>query len=127
MQSNPGRLLSTPSELLLILMIHLSEELLYRGVVVTLAAGWTIDRLYEAGADDFFTIAGGVTLATPQVRARVVLFWGGVGGYLCVSCAHCNRLGALLALACRTSHQGRRGRRLRQAGPGSSVWIAIFV
>ena len=42
--------------------------MLYRAIVLTWAAGWTIDRLYEAGADDTVNLLG-LHLATPQAGA----------------------------------------------------------
>lgn len=42
--------------------------MLYRAIVLTWAAGWTIDRLYEAGADETVTLLG-QQLATPQAGA----------------------------------------------------------
>ena len=43
-------------------------QMLYRAIVLTWAAGWTIDRLYEAGADDTLNLLG-LQLATPQAGA----------------------------------------------------------
>lgn len=65
---NVGRLLPYPFELVLVLTWHLAEEMLYRGIVLTWAAGWTIDRLYEAGADETVNLLG-TQLATPQAGA----------------------------------------------------------
>jgi hypothetical protein len=42
--------------------------MLYRAIVLTWAAGWTIDRLYEGGADDTVNLLG-LQLATPQAGA----------------------------------------------------------
>jgi hypothetical protein len=42
--------------------------MLYRAVILTWAAGWTIDRLYEAGADETVSLLG-LQLATPQAGA----------------------------------------------------------
>lgn len=42
--------------------------MLYRAVILTWAAGWTIDRLYEAGADETVSMLG-MQLATPQAGA----------------------------------------------------------
>lgn len=42
--------------------------MLYRAVVLTWAVGWTIDRLYEAGADETVDLLGS-QLATPQAGA----------------------------------------------------------
>eukprot|EP00887_Chlorella_sp_A99_P001452 scaffold8.g1452.t1 len=66
--NNAGRFLSWPAELVLLLGVHLSEEMLYRAVLLTLATGWTIDRLYEAGVDDVVSVAG-LALAPPQAGA----------------------------------------------------------
>ncbi|KAI7843775.1 hypothetical protein COHA_002673 [Chlorella ohadii] len=65
---NPGRLLAFPLEMVLVLTWHLAEEMLYRGVILTWAVGWTIDRLYEAGADETVSLLG-TQLATPQAGA----------------------------------------------------------
>lgn len=42
--------------------------MLYRAVILTYAVGWTIDRLYEAGADESVSLLG-YQLATPQAGA----------------------------------------------------------
>lgn len=65
---NVGRVLPYPLELVLLFTWHLAEEMLYRAVVLTWAVGWTIDRLYEAGADEMVDLAG-MQLATPQAGA----------------------------------------------------------
>ena len=67
--NNVGRLLSPPSEFFLLLMVHISEEMLYRGVLLVLVVRWTTDRLYEAGADDVVRLAGGLEVTTPQLGA----------------------------------------------------------
>ncbi|KAI3436879.1 hypothetical protein D9Q98_006287 [Chlorella vulgaris] len=66
--NNVGRLLWPPLELLLLLTWHLAEEMLYRAIILTWAAGWTIDRLYEAGAEESINLLG-LQLATPQAGA----------------------------------------------------------
>lgn len=43
-------------------------QMLYRAIVLTWAVGWTIDRLYEAGADETVGLLGW-QLATPQAGA----------------------------------------------------------
>jgi hypothetical protein len=79
---NLGRMLSFPSEILLVFVIHLAEEMLYRAVLLTFAVGWTLDRMYEAGADEyinFVTLGGGgvglgggmFSLSTPQAAALI--------------------------------------------------------
>ncbi|KAL4457963.1 hypothetical protein ABPG75_012828 [Micractinium tetrahymenae] len=65
---NVGRVLPYPLELVLLFTWHLAEEMLYRAVVLTWAVGWTIDRLYEAGADETVHLLG-MQLATPQAGA----------------------------------------------------------
>lgn len=65
---NVGRVLPYPLELVLLFVWHLAEEMLYRAVVLTWAVGWTIDRLYEAGADETVDLLGS-QLATPQAGA----------------------------------------------------------
>lgn len=42
--------------------------MLWRAIVLTWATGWTIDRLYEAGADETVNLLG-LQLATPQAGA----------------------------------------------------------
>lgn len=74
---NLGRMLSFPSEILLVSVIHLAEEMLYRAVLLTFAVGWTLDRMYEAGADEYInivTLGGGggmFSLSTPQAAALI--------------------------------------------------------
>ncbi|PSC67454.1 Qa-SYP3 Sed5p Syntaxin 5-type isoform A [Micractinium conductrix] len=65
---NVGRLLPYTLEVLLLLSWHLAEEMLWRAIVLTCAVGWTIDRLYEAGADETVNMLG-LQLATPQAGA----------------------------------------------------------
>jgi hypothetical protein len=62
---NVGRALSPPLEAALLLLVHSAEEMLYRGLLLTAAAAWATDRLYEAGAEDvLLTLPGGGELAT---------------------------------------------------------------
>ena len=70
--NNGGRFLSWPLEGALLLTLHFAEEMLYRAVALTWAVGWTIDRLYEAGADETVGL-GAYSLATPQVGAALAL------------------------------------------------------
>lgn len=65
---NVGRILPVPLEVVLLLTWHLAEEMLYRGIVLTWSVGWTIDRLYEAGADEAVGLLSW-QLATPQAGA----------------------------------------------------------
>lgn len=62
--SNLGRHISPPMEFLLLLVTHLTEEMLFRAVALTFMVGWTLDRLYEAGAEDSV-----YSVATPQLAA----------------------------------------------------------
>jgi hypothetical protein len=62
---NVGRALSPPLEAALLLLVHSAEEMLYRGLLLTAAATWATDRLYEAGAEDvLLMLPGGGELAT---------------------------------------------------------------
>ena len=47
--------------------------MLYRAVVLTWAVGWTIDRLYEAGADETVSLLG-------MQLGSVTIVIDGVGG-----------------------------------------------
>ena len=68
--NNPGNYLSLPSEGLLLLLVHMSEEMLYRGVLLALSAQWLTDRLYEAGIDENIRLAFvDLELAVPQLGA----------------------------------------------------------
>jgi len=74
--SNIGRSLSPPSEALLLFLVHVSEEMLYRGVILVLAVRWCTDNLYYAGVEESVVLTGtGLELAPPQVGAIL----GGVG------------------------------------------------
>jgi len=74
--SNVGRSLSPPSEALLLFLVHVSEEMLYRGVILVLAVRWCTDNLYYAGVEESVVLPGtGLELAPPQLGAIL----GGVG------------------------------------------------
>jgi hypothetical protein len=47
------------SEALLLFLVHLSEEMLYRGFGLSFAVKWTTDRLYEATGEDALQIFNG--------------------------------------------------------------------
>ena len=67
--SNIGRSLSVPSEAALLLLVHVSEEMLYRGVLLVAFIKWCTDNLYLAGVfDETLNLGGGVELALPQVK-----------------------------------------------------------
>ena len=70
--NNGARFLGWPLEGALLLTLHFAEEMLYRAVALTWAVGWTIDRLYEAGADETVGL-GAASLATPQLGAALAL------------------------------------------------------
>lgn len=73
--NNLGRALSPPSEALLLTLVHVSEEMLYRGLLLALVVRWCTDNLYYAGMDDVTMLPGGLILAPPQLGALL----GGVG------------------------------------------------
>ncbi|KAH7618830.1 hypothetical protein NADE_005679 [Nannochloris sp. 'desiccata'] len=74
--SNIGRSLSPPSEALLLFLVHVSEEMLYRGVILVLAVRWCTDNLYYAGVEESVVLPGtGLELAPPQLGAIL----GGIG------------------------------------------------
>jgi hypothetical protein len=73
--SNIGRSLSPPSEALLLFLVHVSEEMLYRGVILVLAVRWCTDNLYYAGVEESLVLPGGLELAPPQLGAIL----GGIG------------------------------------------------
>lgn len=73
--NNLGRALSPPSEALLLTLVHVSEEMLYRGLILALVVRWFTDNLYYAGMDDVSMFPGGLILAPPQLGALL----GGVG------------------------------------------------
>ena len=80
--SNIGRSLSPPSEALLLFLVHVSEEMLYRGVILVLAVRWCTDNLYYAGVEESVVLPGGMELAVPQlgaILAGVGLTVGAVG------------------------------------------------
>lgn len=57
--NNAGQLLHPASEALLLFLVHLSEEMLYRGFGLSFAVKWTTDRLYEATGEDALQIFNG--------------------------------------------------------------------
>lgn len=68
--NNPGNYLSLASEGILLLLVHTSEEMLYRGVILTLSVQWLTDRLYEAGVEESMRLGFlDIELAVPQIGA----------------------------------------------------------
>ncbi|PSC70918.1 U1 snRNA associated [Micractinium conductrix] len=65
--------LAFPLRLAHLLAWHLAREMLCRGVALTWATGWTIDRLYEAGAGETvqLPVLLGLQLGTPQAGAAL--------------------------------------------------------
>ena len=72
--NNLGRALSPPSEAALLTLVHVSEEMLYRGLILTLVVRWFTDNLYYAGLEEALMLPGGLAVAPPQLGA----FLGGV-------------------------------------------------
>lgn len=68
---NPGQALSPPSEALLLTLVHISEEMLYRGVILCAVVRWVTENLYYAGVDESVTVVGGLQLAPPQLGAVI--------------------------------------------------------
>ena len=68
--NNAGQLLSPPAEAFLLLLVHFSEEMLYRGFGLAFAVKWTTDRLYEAIGEDVVTF-GAVQVPIPTLGATV--------------------------------------------------------
>ena len=68
--NNAGQLLSPASEAFLLLLVHFSEEMLYRGFGLAFAVKWTTDRLYEAIGDDVVSL-GASQLPIPTLGATV--------------------------------------------------------
>lgn len=74
--NNAGQLLSPTAEALLLLLVHVSEEMLYRGFALTFAVKWTTDRFYEAFGEDAIMIGNSVEVPTSlcaAITASVVL------------------------------------------------------
>lgn len=69
--NNAGQLLQPASEALLLVLVHFSEEMLYRGFGLTFAVKWTTDRLYEATGEDFVDVFGRYTVPIPTLAAAV--------------------------------------------------------
>lgn len=69
--NNAGQVLNPFSEGLLLLLVHLSEEMLYRGIALTFVVKWTTDRLYEAVGEDTISIANRFTINTDDAGAVV--------------------------------------------------------
>lgn len=69
--NNAGQLLQPASEALLLVLVHFSEEMLYRGFGLTFAVKWTTDRLYEATGEDFVDLFGRYTVPIPTLGAAV--------------------------------------------------------
>lgn len=63
---NPGLDFSPPIEALVILLNHLTNEMLLRAVVLKGLSGWVTDRLYEAGAEDTLSLAGDAPMSIPD-------------------------------------------------------------
>lgn len=68
--NNAGQLLSPLSEAFLLLLVHFSEEMLYRGFGLAFAVKWTTDRLYEAIGDDAIMV-GAAQVPIPTLGATV--------------------------------------------------------
>jgi hypothetical protein len=68
--NNAGQLLSPPAEAFLLLLVHFSEEMLYRGFGLAFAVKWTTDRLYEAIGEDVVTL-GAAQVPIPTLGATV--------------------------------------------------------
>ena len=60
--NNAGQLLSPAAEGLLLVLVHVSEEMLYRGVALTFAVQWTTDRLYEAFGEGSISLFNSIEL-----------------------------------------------------------------
>lgn len=67
--NNRGRALNPYSELFLLILVHVSEEMLYRGLLLSLVIRWVTENLYYAGVEENVALFGGLTLALPQVGA----------------------------------------------------------
>lgn len=67
--NNRGRALSPWSELFLLILVHVSEEMLYRGLLLSVVIRWLTENLYYAGVEENVEFFGGLTLALPQVGA----------------------------------------------------------
>ena len=68
--NNAGQLLSPPFEAFLLLLVHFSEEMLYRGFGLAFAVKWTTDRLYEAIGEDVVSF-GAAQVPIPTLGATV--------------------------------------------------------
>ena len=70
--SNLGRALSAPAEGFLLILVHIAEEMLYRGIMLVAVSRWITENLYYAGVEESVAVwPGGVVLAPPQVGAVV--------------------------------------------------------
>jgi len=69
--NNAGQLLSPPAEALLLVLVHLSEEMLYRGVALTFAVQWTTDRLYEAFGEGSIILSNSIELPVSTAGSLV--------------------------------------------------------
>lgn len=121
-------------EAALVALRELSKELLQRGLIATVAAGWLADRLYEAGVEDEVQLPGGYCLplrllascgaAVGLVAAFVPAALGAaedaeesVGAALL--------LGSKLAEQQRSAQQGVAGRASSGAAGGAGAALAI--
>ena len=71
--NNAGQLLSPPAEAFLLLLVHFSEEMLYRGFGLAFAVKWTTDRLYEAIGEDVVTL-GAAQVPIPTLGVTVAIY-----------------------------------------------------
>eukprot|EP00890_Picochlorum_soloecismus_P000455 jgi/Picsp_1/140/NSC_00140-R1_protein len=69
--NNAGQLLSPPAEALLLVLVHASEEMLYRGVALTFAVQWTTDRLYEAFGEGSILLSNSIELPVSAAGSLV--------------------------------------------------------
>lgn len=63
---NPGLDFTPPVEAFIILLSHLTNEMLLRAIILKGLSGWVTDRLYEAGAEDTLSLAGDASMAIPD-------------------------------------------------------------
>ncbi|GAX72659.1 hypothetical protein CEUSTIGMA_g115.t1 [Chlamydomonas eustigma] len=83
MRNNPTASMLPVTDLIVILVACLADEMLYRAVLLTLVSYWIRDRLYEAGVEDLVILPQGLgSMDVLQAGQYSSLACGVIGGIL---------------------------------------------
>ncbi|KAG1677476.1 hypothetical protein FOA52_001932 [Chlamydomonas sp. UWO 241] len=80
LRNNPTAIMAPATELFVILVSCLADEMLYRAVLLTLAGAWVRDRMVEGGADDVLALPVVGQVDTLSAGAWTALSIGIAGG-----------------------------------------------